>query len=367
MRGRGQIAELTAIAEPDVGVIVNVGPAHLELLGSLEAIAAAKAELIEGLRARRGAGGARRGSRCWRRTCAPTCARSPSARAGTSRSPSACPTAACVIGADGARDRAVAVVRAGAQPAATCWRPSRPRGRSGSRPERPAGACASRPCAAQRLELAGGVLADRRLLQRQPDVDARRDRRPRRDGARGAQRGGARRHARARSRALARCTARSARTPRSAGVGLLVTVGPLAAEMAARRSPARRARWPTRRPRRSSLPGLLADGDTVLVKGSRGVGPRARRGGSRPRRARAGGSAPTAGGGAVLRGRRTLRRGSALNGAHSLRRHGRAADLHLPQPEVHRVPAQARVRPADPRGRAARATTRRPARRRWAA
>ncbi len=50
MRGRGQIAELTAIAEPDVGVIVNVGPAHLELLGSLEAIAAAKAELIAGLR-----------------------------------------------------------------------------------------------------------------------------------------------------------------------------------------------------------------------------------------------------------------------------------------------------------------------------
>jgi UDP-N-acetylmuramoyl-tripeptide--D-alanyl-D-alanine ligase len=50
MRGAGQIAELTAVAEPDVGVIVNVGPAHLELLGSLEAIAAAKAELIAGLR-----------------------------------------------------------------------------------------------------------------------------------------------------------------------------------------------------------------------------------------------------------------------------------------------------------------------------
>jgi UDP-N-acetylmuramoyl-tripeptide--D-alanyl-D-alanine ligase len=49
MRGAGQIAELTAIAEPDVGVIVNVGPVHLELLGSLEAIAAAKAELIVGL------------------------------------------------------------------------------------------------------------------------------------------------------------------------------------------------------------------------------------------------------------------------------------------------------------------------------
>jgi len=52
MRGPGQIAELAAIAEPDVGVIVNVGPAHLELLGSIEAIAAAKAELIADLHAR---------------------------------------------------------------------------------------------------------------------------------------------------------------------------------------------------------------------------------------------------------------------------------------------------------------------------
>jgi UDP-N-acetylmuramoyl-tripeptide--D-alanyl-D-alanine ligase len=49
MRGAGQIAELAAIAEPDVGVILNVGPVHLELLGSLESIAAAKAELISGL------------------------------------------------------------------------------------------------------------------------------------------------------------------------------------------------------------------------------------------------------------------------------------------------------------------------------
>jgi UDP-N-acetylmuramoyl-tripeptide--D-alanyl-D-alanine ligase len=49
MRGPGQIARLVEICEPDVGVIVNVGPAHLELLGSLEAVAAAKAEVIAGL------------------------------------------------------------------------------------------------------------------------------------------------------------------------------------------------------------------------------------------------------------------------------------------------------------------------------
>ena len=47
--GPGQIAELTAIAEPEVGVIVNVGAAHLEQLGSIEGIAAAKAELIAGI------------------------------------------------------------------------------------------------------------------------------------------------------------------------------------------------------------------------------------------------------------------------------------------------------------------------------
>jgi UDP-N-acetylmuramoyl-tripeptide--D-alanyl-D-alanine ligase len=46
MRGAGQIAELARIAQPEVGLIVSVGPVHLELLGSLEAIAAAKSELI---------------------------------------------------------------------------------------------------------------------------------------------------------------------------------------------------------------------------------------------------------------------------------------------------------------------------------
>ena len=49
MRGFGQIRELAAIAEPDVGVITNIGPVHLEQMGSLEGVAEAKAELLDGL------------------------------------------------------------------------------------------------------------------------------------------------------------------------------------------------------------------------------------------------------------------------------------------------------------------------------
>ncbi len=49
MRGPGQIAELAAIAEPRIAVITNVGPVHVELLGSVEAIAAAKAEILVAL------------------------------------------------------------------------------------------------------------------------------------------------------------------------------------------------------------------------------------------------------------------------------------------------------------------------------
>jgi UDP-N-acetylmuramoyl-tripeptide--D-alanyl-D-alanine ligase len=50
MRGAGQIEYLTRIAEPDVAVVVNAGTAHIELLGSTDAIAAAKAEIWLGLR-----------------------------------------------------------------------------------------------------------------------------------------------------------------------------------------------------------------------------------------------------------------------------------------------------------------------------
>jgi UDP-N-acetylmuramoyl-tripeptide--D-alanyl-D-alanine ligase len=51
MRARGEIAELAAIALPDVGVLTVAAEAHLERLGSLDAIAEAKSELAAAIRA----------------------------------------------------------------------------------------------------------------------------------------------------------------------------------------------------------------------------------------------------------------------------------------------------------------------------
>ncbi len=45
----GEIAFLCDIAAPEVGIVTNVGPSHMERLGSIDAIADAKAELVEAL------------------------------------------------------------------------------------------------------------------------------------------------------------------------------------------------------------------------------------------------------------------------------------------------------------------------------
>ncbi len=49
MRGAGQIEQLCRFVKPSIGVVTNVGVAHMELLGSQEAIARAKAELLAAL------------------------------------------------------------------------------------------------------------------------------------------------------------------------------------------------------------------------------------------------------------------------------------------------------------------------------
>jgi UDP-N-acetylmuramoyl-tripeptide--D-alanyl-D-alanine ligase len=49
MYAPGEIRLLCELARPRIGVVMNVGPVHLERLGGIEAIAAAKSELVESL------------------------------------------------------------------------------------------------------------------------------------------------------------------------------------------------------------------------------------------------------------------------------------------------------------------------------
>ncbi|GAA0363194.1 UDP-N-acetylmuramoyl-tripeptide--D-alanyl-D-alanine ligase [Alkalibacterium iburiense] len=49
MSGKGEIQELSHIAQPDIAVITMIGESHIEFLGSREAIAEAKLEIIEGM------------------------------------------------------------------------------------------------------------------------------------------------------------------------------------------------------------------------------------------------------------------------------------------------------------------------------
>ncbi len=49
MRGEGQIAELAEICRPTAGLVTNIGVGHIELLGSQEAIARAKGELVRAI------------------------------------------------------------------------------------------------------------------------------------------------------------------------------------------------------------------------------------------------------------------------------------------------------------------------------
>lgn len=49
MAHKGELAKLCAVAEPNIGLVTNVAPVHLEFFGSIEEIAEAKRELVQGL------------------------------------------------------------------------------------------------------------------------------------------------------------------------------------------------------------------------------------------------------------------------------------------------------------------------------
>ncbi len=49
MRGLGQISHLASFSKPTIGVVTNVGYSHIDLVGSKDAVARAKGELLESL------------------------------------------------------------------------------------------------------------------------------------------------------------------------------------------------------------------------------------------------------------------------------------------------------------------------------
>lgn len=51
MNAPGEIRALTAIAPPDIAVVTNINPVHLEFLKTMENIASAKREILEGMKA----------------------------------------------------------------------------------------------------------------------------------------------------------------------------------------------------------------------------------------------------------------------------------------------------------------------------
>ena len=276
--GLGQIAELCEIAEPDVGAITNVGPVHLELLGTLEAIAEAKAEILARARRRR----RRRRSR-------------PTPRRSSRTSPPELETItfgarrrrlrARLTSLDGdgmraddrhaaRRGRVRARLRRAAQPRQRALRGrDRRRARASSLGEMAARTAAHILLAAARRadRAARGLRAGQRLLQRQPDLDARGARQPRLARGRRAADRGPRRDGGARAATAAELPPRGRRArprardrPRSS---------------ASASSPATTRPTSGRRPRAAAVP-LVA---RAARRGRRG--PRqglARRSGSRP-------------------------------------------------------------------------------------
>ena len=256
MRGPGQIAALAALARPRVGVVTNVGTAHLGLLGSREAIGAAKGELLAALPDDGAGGRARRRAAARvvaaRRACA--CARS----ATTPRPTPRCSPASRVpggqrlrlrVGADEAdlelalegRHQALNVLAA-LTVAVELGVPAG--GRARRRGGHPPAAVARRRAGAARRRR-----RHQRRLQREPRVARRRP-----GGARRAARGRpAHRRAGpdggARRRPHRRCTRRAGRRrPRAASTSWSPSVRRLRPTW---RAPGRRSRptgWPTRRP-----------------------------------------------------------------------------------------------------------------------
>ena len=274
MRGEGQIAELVAIAEPDVGVIVNVGPVHLELLGTVESVAAAKAELIRDLRPAPPASCPAGEPLLDAAPARATSTRSPSGRAATCSCWPSTRRHAPTIDARGERSSSTLPYDEPHNLLEHARRGGRRDARSGVRP---AGSVDVRfsSLRGEVVELRRRRDGRQRLLQRQPDVHARRPRPPRRSARRAPHRG-----ARRRWPSSGPTAERFHREigAHAAALGIDVLVHRRRGRAAVRGGLRRRDATPVATPEEAGalLEEIARPGDRVLVKGSRSVGPRAR-------------------------------------------------------------------------------------------
>ena len=324
---------------PRSAVITNVGPVHVELLGSVEAIAAAKAEILDGaaapsgtavvpveageLEPHLGAAPQPAALRPRRRRRGGRAAGRRGRHRGADRDPAGAPALPLPL-------------RRGAQPRPTPW----PRSPPGVALGAPLAEMADRAAnigfsrfRGERLELGDGIVLVNDCYNANPvSMRAALDHLA---------------HARGRRARIAVLGEMAELGPgaagyhrevgehaRAAGVDLLIGVG----------EPARDY-----------------DPDELVADPERGG-----RAARRPARARRRGP-----GQGLALGRPRGRRRDALGGAASDgrspdRRDGGDADLHLPRPEVHRVPAGARSSASTSARTGRRSTTPRPARRRWA-
>ncbi|MCW2958182.1 MAG: UDP-N-acetylmuramoyl-tripeptide--D-alanyl-D-alanine ligase [Solirubrobacterales bacterium] len=254
MRGPGQIAELAAIAIPDVAVLTALGPVHLEQMGTMQAIAAEKAALVAALAPRHGTAVLPAGERLLEphhRADITTVTFGPDG------------SGADVTPADLAGlglDDQSAHVRVDACAALAAARAI------GAQPRGPIALSLSE-MRGQRLSLSGGVTVVDDCYNANP-VSMRAaldDLAARRTGTSGrtvAVLGDMRELGPDEARHHAEIGAHA----HAAGVDLLVAVGPLSAAYAADHHVADAAAAA------ALVPSLVRDGDTVLVKASRGVG-----------------------------------------------------------------------------------------------
>ena len=290
MNHAGEIRRLVELAEPDVRVWTNVGDAHIGHFGSADAIADAKAEILEGAgpatlrrrqRRRPARDGARRGIRRPHRHLRPRQRRPTSARR-ASRTAVSTARRARVETPVGRRDVDVPLLgpRQSAERAGRHRRGARVR-RAARRHRRARGVARPPRRVAARCRACGRRRhARRRLLQLEPG----------RAATRAGCAGDERRPPAVASRCSARCWSSATFTDRAAPrvaaaaaaaarVDVLVAVGGTAGARARRTRPLRRA-WPPAPCATSTTSDAAAaawsvaacrPGDLVLVKGSRGT------------------------------------------------------------------------------------------------